>query len=154
MSELMSTEFHATTICAVQRDGKTAIAGDGQVTMGNAVIMKGTAQKVRRLYHAHAPQSDHDADVAAAAQRPVAPPGPAAASPSSRRVAMTLLLRSASCRALLAASTQRSIIDEARKTASCLLRLIKGLLVLTACMLEMKPPAVPTRLHRAACLNS
>ena len=45
MSELMSTEFHATTICAVQRDGKTAIAGDGQVTMGNAVIMKGTAQK-------------------------------------------------------------------------------------------------------------
>ena len=51
MSELMSTEFHATTICAVQRDGKTAIAGDGQVTMGNAVIMKGTAQKVRRLYH-------------------------------------------------------------------------------------------------------
>ncbi|WP_337517953.1 ATP-dependent protease subunit HslV [Megasphaera sp.] len=47
----MSTEFHATTICAVQRDGKTAIAGDGQVTMGNAVIMKGTAQKVRRLYH-------------------------------------------------------------------------------------------------------
>ena len=52
MSELMSTEFHATTICAVQRDGKTAIAGDGQVTMGNAVIMKGTAQKVRRLYHA------------------------------------------------------------------------------------------------------
>ena len=51
MSELMSTEFHATTICAVQRDGKPAIAGDGQVTMGNSVIMKGTAQKVRRLYH-------------------------------------------------------------------------------------------------------
>ena len=51
MSNGMSTEFHATTICAVQRDGKTAIAGDGQVTMGNAVIMKGTAQKVRRLYH-------------------------------------------------------------------------------------------------------
>ena len=47
----MTTEFHATTICAVQRDGKTAIAGDGQVTMGNSVIMKGTAQKVRRLYH-------------------------------------------------------------------------------------------------------
>lgn len=45
MSNGMSTEFHATTICAVQRDGKTAIAGDGQVTMGNAVIMKGTAQK-------------------------------------------------------------------------------------------------------------
>ena len=52
MSNGITTEFHATTICAVQRDGKTAIAGDGQVTMGNAVIMKGTAQKVRRLYHA------------------------------------------------------------------------------------------------------
>ena len=48
---LMDTEFHATTIVAVQRNGKTAIAGDGQVTMGNAVIMKGTARKVRRLYH-------------------------------------------------------------------------------------------------------
>mgnify|MGYP000317374721 FL=1 len=36
MSNGMTTEFHATTICAVQRDGKTAIAGDGQVAMGNA----------------------------------------------------------------------------------------------------------------------
>lgn len=34
------SEFHATTICAVKRDGKTAIAGDGQVTMGNSVVMK------------------------------------------------------------------------------------------------------------------
>lgn len=47
----MTTEFHATTIVAVQRDGKTAIAGDGQVTLGNSVIMKQTAQKVRRLYN-------------------------------------------------------------------------------------------------------
>lgn len=47
----MTTDFHATTICAVQRNGKTAIAGDGQVTLGNSVIMKGTAKKVRRLYH-------------------------------------------------------------------------------------------------------
>jgi len=44
------TEFHATTICAVKRDGKTAIAGDGQVTMGENVIFKNTAQKVRRIY--------------------------------------------------------------------------------------------------------
>lgn len=44
------TEFHATTICAVKREGKVAIAGDGQVTMGEAVVMKNTAQKVRRLY--------------------------------------------------------------------------------------------------------
>ncbi len=47
----MMTEFHATTIVAVQKDGKTAIAGDGQVTLGNSVIMKQTAQKVRRLYN-------------------------------------------------------------------------------------------------------
>ena len=47
----METTFHATTIVAVQKDGRTAIAGDGQVTMGNSVIMKGTAQKVRRLNH-------------------------------------------------------------------------------------------------------
>ena len=44
------TEFHATTICAVKRDGKTAIAGDGQVTMGESVIFKNGAQKVRRIF--------------------------------------------------------------------------------------------------------
>lgn len=43
--------FTATTILAVRKDGRTAVAGDGQVTMGNAVIMKNTARKVRRLYH-------------------------------------------------------------------------------------------------------
>lgn len=46
----MSVEFHATTICAVKRGGKTAIAGDGQVTMGESVIFKNSAQKVRRIY--------------------------------------------------------------------------------------------------------
>ncbi|MGN0784751.1 MAG: HslVU peptidase proteolytic subunit, partial [Candidatus Aphodomorpha sp.] len=35
----------------VQKDGKCAVAGDGQVTMNNANIMKATAKKVRRLYH-------------------------------------------------------------------------------------------------------
>ncbi len=44
-------EFHATTICAVKKDGKVAIAGDGQVTMGESVVMKNTAQKVRKLYN-------------------------------------------------------------------------------------------------------
>ncbi|SEM48576.1 ATP dependent peptidase CodWX, CodW component. Threonine peptidase. MEROPS family T01B [Ligilactobacillus sp. WC1T17] len=39
-----------TTICAVRHNGKTAMAGDGQVTMGEKVIMKGTAHKVRRIY--------------------------------------------------------------------------------------------------------
>ena len=38
-----------TTIVCVKKDGETAIAGDGQVTLGNTVI-KGNAVKVRRLY--------------------------------------------------------------------------------------------------------
>src|SRR5687767_15174246 len=42
--------FHATTIVSVRRDGKVAVAGDGQVTVGNTVMKKG-AQKVRRLYN-------------------------------------------------------------------------------------------------------
>ena len=44
------TEFHATTICAVKKNGATAIAGDGQVTMGESVIFKNSAQKVRRIH--------------------------------------------------------------------------------------------------------
>lgn len=44
----MSSRFHATTILAVRRDGKVALGGDGQVTMGDTV-MKSTAQKVRKL---------------------------------------------------------------------------------------------------------
>jgi len=40
-----------TTICAVKRNGKIAVAGDGQVTMGQSVVMKGNAVKVRRIYH-------------------------------------------------------------------------------------------------------
>ena len=44
-------ELRGTTIIAVRKDGRTAIAGDGQVTMSETVIMKATAKKVRRLYH-------------------------------------------------------------------------------------------------------
>ena len=44
-------EFRGTTICAVKRDGKTAIAGDGQVTMGESVIFKSNAVKVKRIYN-------------------------------------------------------------------------------------------------------
>jgi len=44
------SDLHATTILAVRRDGRVAMAGDGQVTMGD-VVMKHTAQKVRTLYH-------------------------------------------------------------------------------------------------------
>jgi ATP-dependent HslUV protease subunit HslV len=47
----VETQFHATTICAVRKNGKTAIAGDGQVTFGEHTIMKANARKVRRLYH-------------------------------------------------------------------------------------------------------
>ena len=41
-------QFHGTTIVCVHRNGKVAIGGDGQVTMGQT-IMKGNARKVRRL---------------------------------------------------------------------------------------------------------
>ncbi|MFD1777884.1 MULTISPECIES: ATP-dependent protease subunit HslV [Fredinandcohnia] len=44
------SNFHATTIFAVKHKGKSAMAGDGQVTFGNAVVMKHTARKVRKLF--------------------------------------------------------------------------------------------------------
>ena len=44
-------ELKGTTILAVKKDGKTAVAGDGQVTMSESVVMKATAKKVKRLYH-------------------------------------------------------------------------------------------------------
>jgi ATP-dependent HslUV protease, peptidase subunit HslV len=48
MSEM--PPLHGTTILAVRRNGKTAIAGDGQVTVG-ATVMKHNAKKVRKLYN-------------------------------------------------------------------------------------------------------
>ena len=39
-----------TTILAVKKDNQVAIAGDGQVTMGESVIFKNSATKVRRIY--------------------------------------------------------------------------------------------------------
>ncbi len=42
-------QIRSTTVIAVKKDGRVAMAGDGQVTMGNTV-MKGNARKVRRLY--------------------------------------------------------------------------------------------------------
>ena len=47
----MSSSFRGTTICAVKRNGEIAIAGDGQVTMGEHTVFKSTARKVRRLYN-------------------------------------------------------------------------------------------------------
>lgn len=41
-------DWHGTTILAVRKDGKTVVAGDGQVSMGQTIV-KGTAKKVRKL---------------------------------------------------------------------------------------------------------
>ncbi|MEE8127545.1 MAG: ATP-dependent protease subunit HslV, partial [Nitrospinaceae bacterium] len=48
----MSEQFnmHGTTILSVRHNGKVAVGGDGQVTLGNAV-MKHSANKVRRMYN-------------------------------------------------------------------------------------------------------
>jgi ATP-dependent HslUV protease subunit HslV len=43
------SELHGTTIVCVRRNGRVALGGDGQVTLGNQV-MKGNARKVRRLH--------------------------------------------------------------------------------------------------------
>ena len=43
-------EIRGTTIIAVERDGKIVVAGDGQVTAGQQVIMKNNAVKVRRIF--------------------------------------------------------------------------------------------------------
>ncbi|MBE3549705.1 MAG: ATP-dependent protease HslV [Brockia lithotrophica] len=42
--------IHGTTIVAVRKDGRAAMAGDGQVTFGQATVLKHGARKVRRLY--------------------------------------------------------------------------------------------------------
>lgn len=44
-------DLKGTTICAVKRFDSIAIAGDGQVTMGENTIFKSTAKKVRRIYN-------------------------------------------------------------------------------------------------------
>ena len=44
-------KMEGTTIVAVKRGNSCAIAGDGQVTLGENTIMKHTANKVRRVYH-------------------------------------------------------------------------------------------------------
>src|SRR3970040_1834691 len=50
LSRTAMEQFHGTTIISARRDGKVALGGDGQVTIGNIVI-KASARKVRRLYH-------------------------------------------------------------------------------------------------------
>ena len=46
----MQSQFRGTTIFAVRHNGQGAIVGDGQVTFGQQVVMKHTANKIRRLY--------------------------------------------------------------------------------------------------------
>ncbi|WP_106497633.1 ATP-dependent protease subunit HslV [Lentibacillus sp. Marseille-P4043] len=47
----MNNEMHATTIFAIMHNGQCAMSGDGQVTLGNAVVMKHKAKKVRTLFN-------------------------------------------------------------------------------------------------------
>jgi len=51
IKEVGMAHLCGTTIVAVKRDGKTVIAGDGQVTMGQSVVLKNNAVKVRRMYN-------------------------------------------------------------------------------------------------------
>ncbi|WP_284139941.1 MULTISPECIES: ATP-dependent protease subunit HslV [unclassified Virgibacillus] len=47
----MANEMHATTIFSIMHNGQCAMCGDGQVTLGNSVVMKHKAKKVRKLYN-------------------------------------------------------------------------------------------------------
>ena len=47
---MSDTIFHGTTILCVRKNGKVAIGGDGQVTLGNTVV-KHTAKKIRTMYN-------------------------------------------------------------------------------------------------------
>ena len=46
---MSAPDWHGTTIFAVRKGGRVVVAGDGQVTAGQATVMKGNARKVRRL---------------------------------------------------------------------------------------------------------
>ncbi len=50
MPNISSTDFRGTTILCVRKGGEVAIAGDGQVTLGNTVI-KHNARKIRKMYN-------------------------------------------------------------------------------------------------------
>ena len=50
MFEHARNKIYATTILGIKHKGQTALAGDGQVTLGSTV-MKHSAIKIRRLYN-------------------------------------------------------------------------------------------------------
>lgn len=51
MDRTTADTLKGTTICAVNKNGTIAIAGDGQVTQGQNTVLKGNAVKVRRIYN-------------------------------------------------------------------------------------------------------
>jgi len=50
MSIEQDSIFHGTTIICVRKDGRVAIGGDGQVTLGHTVL-KHNAKKIRKMYN-------------------------------------------------------------------------------------------------------
>ena len=46
---MSAPDWHGTTIVGIRKGGRVCVAGDGQVTQGQATVMKGNARKVRRL---------------------------------------------------------------------------------------------------------
>ena len=44
-------QIKATTVIGVVRDGKVALGSDGQVTMGQSIVMKSNAKKIRKIYN-------------------------------------------------------------------------------------------------------
>lgn len=44
-------KIYGTTIFGIIHNGESAMGGDGQVTLGNSVVMKHRANKIRKLYH-------------------------------------------------------------------------------------------------------
>ncbi len=47
----MKEKFRSTTVIGVIRDGKAAIGSDGQVTLGQSIVMKNNARKIRKVYN-------------------------------------------------------------------------------------------------------
>jgi ATP-dependent HslUV protease subunit HslV len=50
MSQAAGATFHATTVACVRHRGRVAVAGDGQVSIGQTIVKAG-ARKVRKVYH-------------------------------------------------------------------------------------------------------
>jgi ATP-dependent HslUV protease subunit HslV len=50
MSNMSGDVFHATTVACVRHKGRVALAGDGQVSIGQTIVKAG-ARKVRKVYH-------------------------------------------------------------------------------------------------------